>query len=145
MLAQPPGLGLNVRIDLGEQPHETMARILEVVAAWIPIAERVWRDHGLWASEEEYPPPEELEPLLPPWFVDALNAQLRDDVAASDWRLGYRAWLHAMENRCWQWWSHRQDGRLVTVAIVVDGFPCPVRELVCLARLAGAAAVEIEW
>lgn len=145
MRDQSPGLGLTLHIDLGERPGETMARIQEVFAAWIPIAERVWHDHGPFPSDEDYPSPVEMEAVLPQWLVDALRSQSREQVLGSDWRLGYLGWLDAMENRCWQWWSHNQHDRLLAVAIVVDGFPCPVRELVCLARLAGAATVEIEW
>lgn len=142
---RPPGLGLTLRIDLGEQADETLAKIQEVISAWIPIAERVWLEHGPFPSDEEYPPPEELEGVLPLWFIEALKSKSPEQVPGDAWRLDDIEWLDAIENRCWQWWSYRRDGALMTVRVVVDGLPCPVGELVCLARLAGAVSVDIEW
>lgn len=138
------GLWYTIVIGLGSQADDVQARFLDVIGNWLRIAEPIYREHGFSGGEERFPPPEELAPRLPTWFMDTFAADSDQEIIDSGWRYFYESWLSAMEERCWNWWGHERDGNSLVLQLQVDGWPCPTEELVYLARVAGAESVIVD-
>jgi hypothetical protein len=138
------GLWYTIAIGLGSQADEVQAKFLEVMGSWLRITEPVHRIYGLPCERERFPPPEELAPRLPDWFMATFAADSDQEIVESDWRFVYASWLWAMEERCWNWWGYKRNGESLTIQLQVDGWPCPTGELVYLARVAGAESVIVD-
>ncbi|HKW23609.1 MAG TPA: hypothetical protein VJO13_19670, partial [Ktedonobacterales bacterium] len=68
------GLWYTIVIGLGSQAGEVQTKFLDVVGSWLRIAEPIHREYGFSCSRDRFPPPEELAPRLPAWFMDTFVA-----------------------------------------------------------------------
>jgi hypothetical protein len=158
-----PGLWLTLRLELGDRADEVAARFLTAMGTWITMSEaaratrgpdeEVWFEEGQeanWPSfepsdnEAGWPTDDYLQALLPHWLYSHFDKPAKGaTLAASDYP-DYPSWLYVMRRRCWEWWGCKRDGHMLTVQLVVDGFPCPTGALTYLARAAGAVVVTTE-
>lgn len=143
-VGRAPGLWLTLHADLGDRADEVLERILSAIGTWIPIAEQVVATLGHWPGRAAWPPPEEIEPLLPTWLIEQFRTQPEDIPPQNDWILNYMSWLESMEERCWEWWGYARDGRNLSIEMVVDEFPCPVGEL-CFGDYAICKPIADGW
>jgi hypothetical protein len=123
-------------VDLGQNPNDTLSRILAVL--------REIAKHGpdAWPSDNEW------RTVLPDWLkrhlpeltkeeTDRLMATTpRDQWDKLPWEFG--SWLDAVRDRGWKWWGYKQQGATATLVLHISMFPERIGAFKEILRAAGA-------
>ena len=94
-------------------------------------------------NSQRWPADNEWETLLPEWFVTYTKRHTNEAILA-DYRLcHWEAWLDALKERDWEWWSSevRSDG--FSVHVTASSWPYQVGPLVYLMYAVGASDVDV--
>ena len=97
----------------------------------------------------EWPADEEWRRQLPDWLISSfheytpeeLQQYLKDKVTLG-WDFG--SWLAALKDRSWRWWGEDFSEKIVTITLLVDGWPYSLGAFTHLLRAAGAQSIREE-
>ena len=149
---QPGGAGTVTLTARTSDPHELIARCIEVMTALLEETTQPWPSPDTWAQ------------VLPSWFVNRCAPENTPE-EHSAWHARWRGlnqdrrmieartrpwslsdWLHWLEpdERTWYWWHAATDGaREARIEVTVPGWPAPLGSLEWLLKACGAEYVEL--
>lgn len=127
-------------VELGEDPDDTLSRVLAVIHE---IAK-----HG----RDEWPSDDEWRTVLPDWLKQQLPELTREETERLmattpreqwdklPWEFG--SWLDAVRDRGWKWWGYKQRGNTATLVLHIAMFPERIGTFKEILRTAGVVILE---
>lgn len=127
-------------LGLGENPAETLQRILQVVEKIVTQSANAWPDDDYWRSN------------LPLWLSTFMMTAEECDAAMArtpraqwnqlPWEFG--SWLDAIRERDWRWWGSESTGDRARIVLEVTGIPPRIDAFKQILLAAGAKILSEE-
>jgi hypothetical protein len=140
----PDGLGWIYEIPTGENQAYLLGRVVQIVGAIAQSDRQNWPNDDEWRS------------LLPAWFTDSFTILTREEAqqllmttpkeswSQLPWMFG--AWLDAIRDRGWQWWSAQKGPDYLRICLSIHEWPAHLEAFENIVRAAGGEPISrTQW
>ncbi len=138
---KPPDGWLTIDVDASfadeKDARQASQNILDVMKM-IAIAEIA----GEWGADSEDKLPGWLLQTFHEYSQDELDKMIKTKQWGTEWTK--RSWVTSINDRVWQWWSHRVQGNKFTIRLIIDGWPYSIKTFEHLLKAAGAQQIKVK-